>query len=463
MSNYSRQQIFTEVRTSLKLSLPLIAAELVYGLSGFTSTAMVAHLGREELAANALVWGVFITLILLFIGILSATGILVAQSFGAKDSQGIQIATKQGLILAVILAFPMMLAVFLAPNILIFTGQDPTIIKIATPYFHALMWTMLPLNILVVLEQFLLGIAQTRLVLLMSLLTVPIQLTFFYAFMFGRLGLPKIGLAGIGYGMASSHFLGAIVVGIYIKYAKVSRDYQIFNKCWQYSRKFLCEILRVGLPMGAMHAVEVALFTTLAFMIGHFGRDVLAAHQIAFQCYSFSLTLIFALSQATSIRVGHEVGRNDKAAIKLAAYGNIGIGFCWMLFLGVLYIGIPKHIISLDVNIHNPQYKELIYYAVRFLFIATILQFTDCFRILSVAALRGLKDTKALMFISIIGFWFIAFSCAYTLGFVFHYDAIGIWWGLEIGLAICALILLLRFRILLKKLDLEKLLTRAEK
>lgn len=460
MSNYSSQQIFSEFQASLKLSFPLIISELVYGLNGFLSTMMIAHLGREELAANALVWGIFITLILLFIGILSATGILVAQSYGAKDKRGVHLAANQGIILGVIFAVPMMLIMLLAPKILILTGQSPEIIKIAIPYFHALSWCMLPLNLLIVFEQFLMGIAKTRLVLLISLISVPIQLLCFYLFIFGKFGFPKVGLAGIGYGSTLSWTITAIIVGLYVRFSHHCSEYKIFSKIWQYNKKFFVEIIRIGAPIGGMYAIELALFTTIAFMVGKFGADALAAHQIAHQCFGFALTVIFGLSQATGIRVGHEVGRNYRSAMKLAVYVNMAIGFCWMLLLAAIYIGIPKKIIGLDVDITKSSYKFLVEFAVNFLFVAALLQLTDCFRLLSVAALRGLKDTRIPMFVSVFGFWLIAFPTAYAFGFVLHWGAVGVWWGLMVGLVISAAILFTRFKYLANKLDLQSLVTR---
>lgn len=460
MRSYSSQQIFSELRISLKISLPLIASELVYGLNGFLSTMMVARLGREELAANALVWGIFITLILLFIGILSATGIMVAQSYGAKDKIGVHLAANQGVVLAVVFALPMMLTMLFAPKILILSGQNPEIIKIALPYFHALSWCMLPLNLLIVLEQFLLGIAKTRLVLMISLISVPIQLCFFYVFIFGKFSFPQIGLAGIGYGSTVAWSVTAIIVGLYVRFSKHCSEYKVFSRIWEINTKFLFELIRVGLPIGGMYAAEVGLFTVMAFMIGKFGSDALAGHQIANQCFGFALTVIFGLSQATSIRVGHEVGRNNRDALKLAVIVNIAIGFAWMFLLAAIYLGFPKQIIGLDVDVTKVNYQHLVKYAMSFLSVAAIIQLVDCFRLLSVSALRGLKDTRTPMLVSIFGFWLVAFPCIYIFGFVLHFGAIGIWWGLLIGLIICAVILLLRLKYMVNKFDLAALVTR---
>jgi MATE family multidrug resistance protein len=109
------------------------------------------------------------------------------------------------------------------------------------------------------------------------------------------------------------------------------------------------------------------------------------------------------------------------------------------------------------VDINNEKYALLVKYAVSFLSIAGLLQLTDCIRLISTAALRGLKDTKIPMIISITTFWFIAFPSAYLLAFHWNFGGIGLWYGMLIGLSICAISLLIRFNILAKKIDLVSL------
>lgn len=462
MSVFSFQSIFTEFRKSMRLSLPLIASQLMYGLSGFISTAMVAHLGKNALAANVIVWGVFVAMILFFIGILNAVSILVAQSYGAKDEGGIQQATAQGLVLAVVFAVPMILVLWIAPHILYWTGQNKEVIQIAIPYFHSFGWCILPLNILIVLEQFLIGISRTRLVLIMSLLEVPMEIFFFYIFIFGKLGMPQLGLSGVGYGFAMAIVILTILVSLFLHFSPLTQRYKLFSQCWTINKKYLYELIRVGIPLGGMYSIEVALFAAIALMMGTLGNNVLAAHQIAYQCFVFALTVVFGISTGTTVRVGHEVGRNNRDAVKLAAYVNMGIGFIFMLFMAILYIGFPAVVIGIDINIHAAKYKMVVHYAEIFLLIAGILQLTDCFRLIAIGALRGLKDTKVPMYISFIAFWIVAFPIAYLLAFPLHFGGAGIWWGLEIGLAVGAIILVIRFVRLSRRVNLTKLITRTD-
>jgi multidrug resistance protein, MATE family len=460
MFNYSLSNIFAETRKSLKLSIPLIASQLAYGASGFIATAMIAHLGQDQLATHALVWGTFITLILFFIGILNAVSILVSQSFGAQDNHGIQQATMQGFILALLFAIPMNVIVWIVPILLPFTGQSASIIKLATPYFHSLGWCMLPVNILIIIEQFLIGISRSRLVMFISLCCVPLEILFFYLFIFGKFGFPELGLAGIGYGFAVSNSLLVITLLLISYFSKERKKYGLSLNQLKVNYKFLFELIRVGLPLGFMYFIEVGLFTVIAFMMGNFGETMLAAHQIAIQCFSFVMMIMFGVSIGASVRVGNCVGENNRNALKLSAYVNMGIGFCFMLIFVILYIGFPKYVMALDIDIHAKQYLPLITQTMNLLFMASILQSIDCFRLITTALLRSLKDTKFIMYVSLVTFWFVALPCSYILGFKLHFGGMGIWWGLIIGLVIGTTTLLLRFQRLVEKIDLVALVTR---
>jgi len=445
----------------MRLSLPLICSQLIYALSGIITTIMIAHLGRDELATNALVWGVYITLVLFFFGVQNAISALVAQNHGANNSNGIHTIVTQGIISAFIFTIPMMMVIWFIPNILHWTGQDPATIQLAVPYCHALALGILPLNLLIVIEQFLVGISVTRPVLFLSVLKVPLEIFFIYIFLFGKLGVPQLGLAGIGYGITLSTSIIAIVIGCYAHFSKECRQYRIFSDFCKIDGRYFYKLIRIGLPLGGMYCIELALFAVAAFMMGHFGNDLLAAHQIAYQYLVFVLTIIFGISQGTTVRVGYEVGCNNKAALKLATYVNMGIGFCFMSFVAILYIWFPNNIIMLlGMDIHTLKNHILVKHVVTFLSLAAVLQLIDCFRLICIGALRGLNDTKMSMYISIVAFWLIAFPSIYLLAFVLHFGGVGIWLGLIIGTFVSAIILLVRFKYLVKSINLRMLVAK---
>ena len=98
-----KQSILKDAQQTFNLSLPLIATYLVQSASPFIGTMMVARLGKSALAATGLVGGLYITIIVFMFGLLSAVSVLVAQAYGAKNKEGIRLATSQGFVLGLLI------------------------------------------------------------------------------------------------------------------------------------------------------------------------------------------------------------------------------------------------------------------------------------------------------------------------------------------------------------------------
>lgn len=457
---FTLKNIFSEFKNSFRLAIPLIAAEIIYALNNFVATIMIAHLGKEQLAANALVWSIYVALILLFIGILAAVSIMTAQSYGAKDHNGVGICLKQGLILGIIFALPSMLIIRMASTVLLFTHQDPNIIQIAKPFFNSLSWSIFPCYILIVIQQFLTGITKTRLVMLMSILAVPIEIIFYYIFIFGKFGMPKLGLAGIGYGLTTCYTLLTIFFIYYLKKSSPLKIYNLFHKWWKINPQFFWEIIRIGFPMGIMFFSEVGLFAVIAFMMGKLGSTALAAHQIAYQFLIVAIVILFGTNQSVTVRIGNEVNQNNRSILKLITFVNLVIGIIFMLIPSIFYFALPDLVIGIDLKT-SMDVQPIINQAKILLSIISIFVLADCLRLIMVGALRGLKDTSFSLYFSVLGFWGITFPFSYLLAFKFHLGAAGIWWGMVLGFFIVGIIYTIRFEYLVNNIDLEKLVTKS--
>lgn len=450
MNFHTINSIKKEIRDTLSIGIPLIASQLIYACSGFIGTAMVARLGQDALAASVLVSMIWMTLLVLFFGILNAVSVLVSHQFGAKDNEAISETMGQAFILGAILIVIMICLMLITPLFLHFTSQPENVLKIATEYLHALVWTLPGLVVLVICEQFLAGVNQAKLVLRISLLVVPIEVPLIYLLIFGKLGLPALGVAGIGYGFATTYTIVAICLSLFLH----SRRYQlfgVFKKINQINKTKLKELIRLGLPIGCMHLIEVSAFAFATFWIAQFGTTMLAAHQIVMQYLNFGITLVFAMSQAVTVRVGHAAGRKDLSSIRFAIYVGMGLNFIVMAIIALALNLFPEFFLRLDINIYDSQNALLVKYSSLLIAIGGILMLADNFRIIGFGALRGLKDTTFPMLSSFIAFWVIGLSCAYLFGFILHFQGQGIWWGLTLGIACGAVIVFARVQWLLNQ------------
>ncbi|MBX3709887.1 MAG: MATE family efflux transporter [Gammaproteobacteria bacterium] len=459
MSQYNVfRSIQNEVNANLSLSIPLVASQLIYACSGFIGTAMIARLGQDALAASVLVSMIWMTLTVLFFGMLNSISILISHQYGAKNYSAISEIMGQAFILGILLAVIMILLLFSMPLFLHFTSQPPVVLKLAIDYMHALIWTIPGLITLIICEQFLAGVNRARLVLRISLLVVPVEIPLIYLLIFGKLGLPACGVAGIGYGFATTYTTVAICLTLYLIKSKQYRIFNIVNTMYKINITRLKELFIIGLPMGCMHVIEVSTFAFATFWIAQFGTTMLAAHQIVMQYLGFAITIVFAMSQAVTVRVGHAVGQQNLSSIRYAIYVGMMLNFLCMVVITLALNIFPHFFLRLDIDIYAATNTLLIRDSTMLLSIGGILMLFDNFRIIGFGALRGLKDTQFPMYASFVSFWIIGLGLAYLLGFTFQFSGKGIWWGLTLGIASGAVIVCLRVQWLLKRVDLQKLM-----
>lgn len=446
------QEIQKELKQTVGLSLPLIGSWLIYSFSGFIGTAMVGHLGKDALAASVLTNTLWLMISVFFFGIYNSISVLVSHEYGARNYNAIGEIVGQGLLLGVASFIPITCAMLTLPLILNFTGQSQAVLTESIAYSHALLWSVPGMLLLVVFEHFFNGIGMTKLSLFISLIEVPIEIFFIYIFVFGKCGLPAFGLPGVGYGLALSYTLTILVLLVYVYASPFMKKFLVYNYVGLFIKQRFFELIRLGLPVGVMYLVEVGSMFMATFLMAQFSAAMLAAHQIVVQYLGFTINAAFAVAQAVSIRIGHNIGRQQLSNVQYACYSGIALSVSSMFLMAMLYLFIPKVLLQVDLNIYLPANFEVVKQATTFLAILAIFQVFDSLRIVSAGALRGLKDTRAAMYISVISFWGIGISSSYVLGFVFGMQGTGIWIGLLLGVMFGAVIIYHRLKSQLAKL-----------
>jgi multidrug resistance protein, MATE family len=291
-------------------------------------------------------------------------------------------------------------------------GQSPAIVLLAKTYLHAMAWGILPNIIMIALLEVIMGLGRARLILVFSILSVSLTIIFSFSLIFGKFGLPMLGIAGAGWGLTISNWITVLFIG---GYALTNRNYKrYFGYLLKPTKPFyFLELLHIGTPMGLMYCVEVAFFLALTLIMGLFGGLVIAANQIALQYLGTLMAVIFSTAQAITVRMGHLLGAGDKVAAEQSAYVGILISMLFMLFVALCYWCFPIQLISLDFDINNPGNAEIVYFATQFLMVSALFQIFEAIRISLFGTLPALKDTRFTLFISILSFWGIALPVGY--------------------------------------------------
>lgn len=435
----------SEIKALFGLAVPLIASGFIENSIGFFSTLFLAHLGKQELAAGALVAWVFATLMVIMWGMLSAISTLVARHYGEQNNKAVAIVLRDGLWIATFATIPVMAILWNLAPLFAWFGQDPETVKLTEYYLHGLAWGVFPDFILTVLLHFYMGLGKTRVNLFFSMLWVPINIAANYVLMFGKWGFPAMGIAGIGWGTTATFWIMVLLLALYTVLNKNYRIYSIKNLPAM-TAVSIKELLRVGMPMGAMFCIEIGFFMTVTLLMGAINQDALAANQIAMQYLAQLSIITFSIAQAITVRIGHVLGEGNILLAKRAGYLGVFLAFIFMSFVAVVYWIFPEQLIGIDLDVHAAKNQLVVELAKQFLAICALFQLFEAIRFAAFGALRGIKDTQFTMWVSIITFWLIALPLGYFFAVNMNWGGAGVWWAMVFSQTIGATILVRRFQ-----------------
>ncbi len=435
-----------ETRSTLRLAGPVVAAQLGQMSMGLTDTVMVGRLGKEALAGVAIGNAVFFFLCITCMGVVMAIGPMVAQAHGAGLREPIERSVRQGFWLGLALAIPSFFLLWKMGPILTFVGQPPATVQGAVSYLRAIVWGFLPFLWLMVLRGFVEGISRPWPVTIIMMIGVLVNVGANYVLMFGKLGVPALGIAGTGWASTLVFWFLVLALTAYVRLVPTLRGYRVFSTLGRPDPHYFKEIFKIGWPIGVSLGIESGLFTFTALLLGLIGSTALAAHQVALQCAAFTFMVPLGVGIAASVRVGQAAGRDDVPGVRRAGAAGVLIAASFMALAAACFWIFPRPIVGFFLDLADPRNADVIRLAVTLLGIAAIFQVFDGIQVSAAGALRGLKDTRRPMIIGFISYWIVGLTSGCLLGFGLDFGAPGLWWGLVLGLGTAAVLLVSRFR-----------------
>jgi MATE family, multidrug efflux pump len=276
------------------------------------------------------------------------------------------------------------------------------------------------------------------------LLCIPVNAALNWVLIYGNLGAPPLGVAGSGY--ASAICQGLMLLGLAVATAVLPRD-DPAHRLRLHLAGTLADfrrILALGLPIGGLQALEIGVFVASAALMGLFGAEALAAHQIAIMCASFTFMVPMGIGQAATVRVATERGAAAWQAARRAGFVALALGIAFMAAAAIVFWTMPALIVGAFVATGDPVNRAVVALAIKFLAIAAVFQIVDGMQSVASGALRGYHDTKVPMLIAALSYWGIGFAGGWALAFPLGIGPAGLWWGFVIGLASVATLLVAR-------------------
>jgi MATE family multidrug resistance protein len=424
----------------LRLALPVAAVQLGLMGMGVVDTIMVGHVSPVALAAAALGNLYFFIAGIFGQGTLMALDPVISQSVGARDEEAISRALQRGLVLSLALTV-VTCATFLPVTwVLTLLRQPAEVIPDAATYVRVAIPGVFPFYAFIVFRQSLQAMGRVAPVLWTVLAANALNAGLNWVFIYGNLGSPALGVGGAA--LATS--IGRWAMALLLLAVSGRELYQRLTP-WRPETGAigpLMRMLRLGLPIGLQYLLEYGAFAAGALLLGVLGTTSLAAHQIAINLASFTFMVPLGVSTATAVLVGQAIGAGDEARARRSAIAGMLLGTGFMCVSALAFRIFPVALARAYTGD-----APVIALAATLIPIAGVFQVFDGLQAVAAGVLRGIGDTHAPAIINVVGFWLIGLPVSWVLTFRYGGGAVGFWWGIVVGLAAVALILLARVRV----------------
>ena len=426
----NKLQEFKEIIFNLiKLSLPILGGNISQILVSFADTAVAGRYSTVALGAISVASAIVMTVTI------GAIGLILSVSPVISNFRGQNMPAKKyfnfTLLFSLVVSIPFFLILQLLLKYVDIIGLSPDMIGYVKEYIAICAWTVFPVAIFVAMKEFLQAyekvVYANILMLLMVVINLVLNIVLTFGFDFGFVSIPTLGVVGLSIATLASKTLVAILMLLYC--------IPLLKSGFNYSKKYLKDLLKTGAPISAAIFFEFLGFNLTAVLIGKFSALFAAVHNIILCIANCTFMIVLSVSNATSIKVGFYNGRKDKENIVKYSLANISVVMaicvCSFIILGLF----SKEIVSIFSND-----IEVIELAQKILIIAMAFLFFDGVQGACVGILKGLKDTKIIMFTMLGGYMLIAIPLGMYLAYYRNIILEGFWIGLALALGFAAVV-----------------------
>lgn len=420
----------------LRLAAPVVLGELGWMSMGIVDTIMVAPLGPAAIGAAGIGNALHIAFAIFGMGLLLGLDTLVAQSYGAGDSDDCHRWLVHGLLLGAIVTLPLTVVCFGVLMAIPHVGFHPEVMPLLRDYFAVALWGTLPLLLYAAVRRYLQGIHAVVPVAFALVSANLVNAAGNYGLIYGHFGLPALGVAGSAWATALSRVYLFVVLLLAARHYDRVRDSGLAMVSRRISIDRLRRLWRLGLPAASQISIEVAAFAAATALAGRLDPVSSASHQLALNVAATAFMVPLGIASAGAVRVGHRVGARDPGGAGHAGWMALALGSVFMTATAGLFVVMPRTLIGL----FGPG-PDVLALGASLLLIAAVFQLFDGLQAVATGVLRGLGDTRTAMTVNLLGHWLLGLPVGYVLCFILGMGVWGLWVGLSTGLIVCGVIL----------------------
>lgn len=389
----------------IAIALPMVVSASCDTIMVFTDRLFLSRLGSEMM--NAAMGGGLTSFMLMsfFLGLTGYSTALVAQYLGAGRKKSCAVVVSQAVIIA-LAAYPVILALRPLGHML-FEMSGITASQLAPQklYFNILLWASIIGLLRNCLSSFFSGTGRTAVVMAASLTAMVVNMCLNYVMVFGKFGVPAMGIRGSAYGTVIGGLCGlAVLAAAY--FSRENRKEFHVPEALRFDKIVMKKLLRLGSSVGAEMFLNILAFNSMIFVFYSRGPVTATAATIMFNWDMVSFVPLIGVEIGVTSLVGRCMGAGDPGTAHRSVQSGLKLGFMYSAVILVLFAGFPE----LLVKVFRPDVADNIFAAaeptasfmVRF---ASLYVLTEALLVVYIGALRGAGDTLWAMGISVTLHW----------------------------------------------------------
>ena len=427
--------------TLFRISIPMVVSQGTFAVMTFTDRFFLSQVSPAHMAA-ALGGGVAVFFsICFFTALLSYGNALSAQYLGAGEPHKCARVVAQGLLLALVFLIPLAVVGWLVSNLFALMDHAPEQVALERTYYTILMlgaWITLGKTCF---ASFFAGVARTRVVMICDLVGMALNVPLSYVLIFGKLGLPALGIAGAAIGtLIASACALLLFVWFYLRPA--NREEYAIARAWRLDRAIMKRYLRLGTPSGIELFLNVASFNLFLLMFQSYRVAEGASAAIVFNWDILSFVPMIGVNIGVMSLIGRSVGANDMTRVNEVISAGFMLAVPYSLLLALIYILFREPLVEVFAP-PSGDFSEIRTLAAFMMIGLASYTMCDAVILVSGGVLRGAGDTRWVMYVSISLHW-ATLLAQYLIIRVFEFGPRAAWLAFVVMLFLIAIVFLSR-------------------
>lgn len=405
---FLKDKIF--LKAMLAIALPIALQNLITSSLNMVDTLMITTLGQTSIAAVGLANQFFFFYILIVFGINSGTSIFIAQYWGKEDIKSIRKVLGLAVSLSAVMGTVFTIIAFLFPQLIMrILIDEPAVIKIGSDYLRIVALSYIPTSVSFAYSVALRTTGKPNIPMKISAISFVTNTFFNYILIFGKFGIPAMGVKGAAWGTVIARFV-EIGVTLYAVYSKNGVLAAKFSELVSWNRDFVSKYLKTTYPVIFAEAAWSLGQVLYSIAYAKLGEEATAAIQIANTIQNVFFVLVRGIANACTVMIGSKIGSGDEEEAYEYAKHFMIIATILGVILGSIQALTPKLTLMLFRGLDQSLYdvSKTLLVVMGLTFVIRVFTATGI-----VGVLRGGGDTTFAMIIDVGSVWIVGVPLAF--------------------------------------------------